>query len=259
MRTILAFLAVATASSLYARVEVYFSPTDRPAEKLIERIDKAKHRIYAAIYMLTEKNIALALARAQQRKVDVRIVFDRISLESPWGKAHIIEESGAKLFLKNPPEPTRRGKVQTPAPPPVQNQPPKEPQNLEALILQPPQGKSKGYRAKPIMHNKFAIIDDVVWTGSFNWTVSANTRNNENVIVLSGEKEALSKFLANFNELVASSTKVDAAIIQAMHRESLSEPAKSGNLQTRGKKRKGLLVTPPGQGLTPGTIDFTQA
>ena len=35
------------------------------------------------------------------------------------------------------------------------------------------------------MHNKFAIFDDkTVFTGSFNWTVSANARNQENVIVM---------------------------------------------------------------------------
>ena len=35
-----------------------------------------------------------------------------------------------------------------------------------------------------IMHHKFAVIDHkIVWTGSFNWTVSANKRNKENVII----------------------------------------------------------------------------
>ena len=34
------------------------------------------------------------------------------------------------------------------------------------------------------MHNKFAILDQKVWTGSFNWTISANKRNQENVVLL---------------------------------------------------------------------------
>ncbi len=36
-----------------------------------------------------------------------------------------------------------------------------------------------------LMHNKYMIIDGVtVETGSFNWTFSANTANNENLIIL---------------------------------------------------------------------------
>ena len=36
-----------------------------------------------------------------------------------------------------------------------------------------------------IMHNKFAIIDNsLLLTGSYNWTASANTRNDENLMVI---------------------------------------------------------------------------
>lgn len=36
-----------------------------------------------------------------------------------------------------------------------------------------------------IMHHKFAIIDgEVLLTGSYNWTESANLRNNENLLVI---------------------------------------------------------------------------
>jgi len=36
-----------------------------------------------------------------------------------------------------------------------------------------------------IMHNKFVIIDDdPVITGSYNWTIAANTKNDENILVI---------------------------------------------------------------------------
>ncbi len=39
-----------------------------------------------------------------------------------------------------------------------------------------------------LMHNKFMVIDDIlVETGSFNWTFSADTKNNENLIFLRSE------------------------------------------------------------------------
>jgi len=38
---------------------------------------------------------------------------------------------------------------------------------------------------KYIMHNKFAIIDNrLLLTGSYNWTFSANNRNDENLMVI---------------------------------------------------------------------------
>lgn len=40
-----------------------------------------------------------------------------------------------------------------------------------------------------LMHNKFAIIDDeIVATGSFNWTASADTRNDENLVFIKNKQ-----------------------------------------------------------------------
>ncbi|MEI7998724.1 MAG: phospholipase D-like domain-containing protein [Candidatus Omnitrophota bacterium] len=44
------------------------------------------------------------------------------------------------------------------------------------------------HKGSGLMHNKFAIFDGkVLLTGSFNWTVSAEQRNEENLLVLSDE------------------------------------------------------------------------
>jgi len=52
-----------------------------------------------------------------------------------------------------------------------------------------------------IMHNKFAIIDDqVVLTGSFNWTVSAEKKNSENLLVIK-DKELAQKYEKQFKLL----------------------------------------------------------
>lgn len=37
---------------------------------------------------------------------------------------------------------------------------------------------------KRLLHHKFALIDDMVWTGSFNWTHAAATKNFENLLML---------------------------------------------------------------------------
>jgi len=53
------------------------------------------------------------------------------------------------------------------------------------------------------MHNKFAIIDNTyLINGSFNWTRSASTSNNENIIITSNG-ELIKKFNYEFNKLWA--------------------------------------------------------
>lgn len=53
-----------------------------------------------------------------------------------------------------------------------------------------------------IMHNKFCVIDNqVVITGSYNWTNNAETRNDENVTVQYDPKSA-TEYTVKYNELI---------------------------------------------------------
>jgi phosphatidylserine/phosphatidylglycerophosphate/cardiolipin synthase-like enzyme len=52
-----------------------------------------------------------------------------------------------------------------------------------------------------LMHNKFAVIDgQVLITGSFNWTASANKRNEENLLIITNNK-AIKKYAERFEYL----------------------------------------------------------
>ncbi len=52
-----------------------------------------------------------------------------------------------------------------------------------------------------LMHDKFAVIDDqVLLTGSFNWTVSADKKNAENLLVIT-DKELARKYTKEFKHL----------------------------------------------------------
>jgi phosphatidylserine/phosphatidylglycerophosphate/cardiolipin synthase-like enzyme len=52
-----------------------------------------------------------------------------------------------------------------------------------------------------LMHNKFAVIDDnIVITGSFNWTASADKRNDENLLFINN-KEAAEAYKKKFDKL----------------------------------------------------------
>jgi phosphatidylserine/phosphatidylglycerophosphate/cardiolipin synthase-like enzyme len=51
------------------------------------------------------------------------------------------------------------------------------------------------------MHHKFCVIDNqVVLTGSYNWTTNAETRNDENVTVQK-DPESATKYSLEFNKL----------------------------------------------------------
>lgn len=52
---------------------------------------------------------------------------------------------------------------------------------------------------KGTMHNKFCIIDDLVITGSYNWTYHAN-KNRENILVID-EESVVNSYKEEFNRL----------------------------------------------------------
>lgn len=170
-RLLFLFFTIATSCShitINGETNVFFSPEDRPQKHLINYIKNAQKRIYVAIYMFTDKKIAEALIEAQKRNVDVQVIYDKTSSNSKYGKISLLKENKIKTFVFDP----RKQK-----------------------------SRNSSYSwYGPLMHNKFAIIDDNVWTGSFNWTLSANNRNQENVI-WTDEKQVCEKYLANFEKL----------------------------------------------------------
>jgi len=63
-----------------------------------------------------------------------------------------------------------------------------------------------------IAHNKVMIFDGAaVFTGSYNFTKAAETRNAENGIVLSGNNELVAAYIDNWNKRLAVSTRITNA------------------------------------------------
>ncbi len=61
-------------------------------------------------------------------------------------------------------------------------------------------------RDSGVMHNKFMIIDNSsVFTGSFNYSLNADRRNDENLVFIF-DKELAKKFVLKFNNLVVSAS-----------------------------------------------------
>jgi phospholipase D len=144
----------------------YFSPNDHIADHLIAMIAKEKKSIKAAVYSLTHRGVAQALAQAKNRGVEVEVIVDPFSLRNRSSMT-ILTKAGIPVLVWNPEE------------------------DVSTL-------KSKE-KKKPLMHDKFCVFGkSIVWTGSFNFTYDADGKNEENVVVL--EDAALaSRFEEQFN------------------------------------------------------------
>jgi phosphatidylserine/phosphatidylglycerophosphate/cardiolipin synthase-like enzyme len=136
-----------------------FAPDDNVQELLVTLINEEKEQILAAAYSFTDEDIAYALIDAHKRGVNVQIIAD--------GSNSITAHSKVPLLIKH-----------------------------QVPVWIYPSVKSDKAHQTPIgiMHNKFMIFKksllnrSILWTGSFNFTRSAQTRNQENIVVLDSPK-----------------------------------------------------------------------
>ena len=130
-------------------VQACFSPQGKCSAHIIREIEKAQKELLIAVYAFTSDELAHAVVQAKKRGVSVQVVLDR---EFDAGN----EKSKAK-FLEQQRIPLRRISGTKPVTP----------------------EKDPG-----LMHQKFSVIDrKVVFTGSYNWTYSADSLNDENLLL----------------------------------------------------------------------------
>ena len=142
----LLFLAVSAHAASTAQVDACFSPDGKCGQRIVNRINTAKERVYVAAFSFTSKHIAKALLRARQKGLDVRILLDAGQWKENNSRGHFLREQGLQVRY------------------------------------------DAGHK---LMHSKYMVIDDdIVITGSYNFTNSAEYNNAENVLVLRDEKIA---------------------------------------------------------------------
>lgn len=130
-------------------VRVIYSLTAKNTDKeLISVIDGAKTHLYFAVYTFTHKGIAEALARAKARGVDVRGVVDSGQFEEKFS-------SDVRDILDNA--------------------------GIPLVAEKHPSGNG-------IMHLKMLVTDSTYAHGSYNWTNSATTINDELLEIGTDEK-----------------------------------------------------------------------
>lgn len=130
-------------------VQACFSPQGKCSTHILREIDTAKKELLVAVYAFTNDELASALVQAKKRGVAVQVVVDR--------EFDLANESSKGKFFEAQKIPLRR----------VSGAKSKNPEKDAGL-----------------MHQKFAVIDRrIVFTGSYNWTRSADNLNDENLLL----------------------------------------------------------------------------
>jgi phosphatidylserine/phosphatidylglycerophosphate/cardiolipin synthase-like enzyme len=129
-------------------VQTCFSPQGRCSAHIIREIEKAQKELLIAVYAFTNDELARAVAQARKRGVSVQIVLDReFDAANDKSQGRFLE--GQKISLKR-----------------ISGMKPAVPEKEPGL-----------------MHQKFAVIDrKIIFTGSYNWTRSADNANDENLL-----------------------------------------------------------------------------
>ena len=143
------------------KIRVRFSPRGGAERLIIEEISKAQKQILVAVFSFTNMRIARALVEAKNRGVKVYVITDEGQGESKYGR-----------------------KV------------------LEFLASHGVKVKIKRGSGGGLMHHKYAVIDGkIVLTGSYNWTYSAEKRNDENLVAIEGSRNLAKTYFENFKAL----------------------------------------------------------
>jgi phosphatidylserine/phosphatidylglycerophosphate/cardiolipin synthase-like enzyme len=130
-------------------VQTCFSPQGRCSAHIIREIEKAQKEILIAVYAFTSDDLARAVAQAKKRGVLVQIVLDR--------EFDAANEKSQGRFLEEQKIPLKR---------------------VSGIKLAAPE------REPGLMHQKFSVIDrKIVFTGSYNWTRSADNSNDESLLL----------------------------------------------------------------------------
>jgi phosphatidylserine/phosphatidylglycerophosphate/cardiolipin synthase-like enzyme len=138
-------------------VEVFFSPDDGTAGRLVELISQADESVYFMAYSFTSDEIAAALIERVAAGVTVAGVFDASQVRSNTGTEfeHLLSEGAIVRQDGNPDK----------------------------------------------MHHKVIIIDEeILVTGSYNFSASAEERNDENTLVIHNQN-ITAEYLEEFEKV----------------------------------------------------------
>lgn len=149
-------------------LESYFTSHTDLRKKLIELITQEQKSIKIAIYYLSDPSIIKALVEAKKKNIELEIIIDKHCLtKSNIKNLQRIINADIPIYL------------------------------YETLTLE---------KITPLMHNKYCIFEcnhdncPWLWSGSFNFTYTAQRYNQENAL-LTNDNKTIEHFRFNFEFL----------------------------------------------------------
>ena len=144
-------------------VEIYFSPDDHPAMRIVELLRKAKHSIYFMAYSFTANDFGDILLQKAHEGLQVSGVMEESQAMTNQGtEFDALTQAGLPVYLDG----------------------------------------NSGQ-----MHHKVIIIDDqIVITGSYNFSSSAERTNDENVVIFFNSQIA-AQYTSEFQRVFAEAPK----------------------------------------------------
>jgi len=153
-------------SNQNASVQVLYNHSSEADNAVVAQIQNAKTYVYVAMYTFTRQNIVDALVAAKLRGLDVRLILDFSQSESNYEKPVI-----------------------------------KKLQKYGITIERPFTEKGKG-----VMHIKMLVTEKSYASGSYNWTSSATSLNDE-VLEIGEVASVHEQYFKIFNELFSKYSK----------------------------------------------------
>ena len=176
------------------KVTVQFAPTSKTQPWQVttngligETVEKARKSIDLALFVFSSQEVANILQRKQQQGIEVSGVFDSGFAFRYYSE--VLDLLGVALYANN----IRRGdRCQEE----VNNNPWQIPLDTVGIA---------NLNSGDKLHHKFALIDNqIVISGSHNWSAAANHQNDETLIVIDNSKVA-QHFAQEFNHLYQTS------------------------------------------------------
>jgi phosphatidylserine/phosphatidylglycerophosphate/cardiolipin synthase-like enzyme len=145
--------------SANTQIEIAFTPDENALGKILAAISKARRDIRVQAYVFTDRTLARALIRAHRRGIAIEVIVDQEKVEDN-GAPRAIELAAAGI-----------------------------PVYVDGLHA--------------AAHNKIILIDaasnaPVVITGSYNFTVAAQSKNAENLLVIRGDRQIAAAYYRNW-------------------------------------------------------------
>lgn len=163
-------------------VESYFSPSDKTADQIIDRINKANHEIDVAMLIFTRWELRDALADAARRGVSVKLLIEKE--EESEEAIGIMRNAGAVIYLDRE--------------------------------------QTQMHHKYAIIDEGYTDSENITITGSKNWTYFGDTFNDENTLIINDQEIAnifRQEFQARWEGLATSTNKLENTTSFSVHIE----------------------------------------